>query len=110
MSRIATVRAKHLRRRILDILKAARSAGGDGWISLKALFAYLTDETDALTGSELADEVRYLAEASKGYAETRDVRERKTDPPLLQARILPKGIDLVEGGIPPDPGIEDDRP
>jgi len=110
MSRIATVRAKHLRRRILDILKAARSAGGDGWISLKSLFAFLADESDALTGAELADKVRYLAEESKGYAETRNVRERRSDPPRLQTRVLAKGIDLTEGTVPPDPGIEDDRP
>jgi len=108
MSRIATVRAKHVRRRVLEVLKAARSAGGDGWVSAKSLFAFLADEIDALTGSELADEVRYLAADGKNYAEIRDVRERKTDPPRLQTRVLPKGIDLVEGTVPADPGIEDD--
>jgi len=109
MSKIGSVRSRHLRRQILETLRAAAAAGGAGWVSLKALFAFLSDEVDALTRSELDDEVRYLADPSKAYAATRDVKERKGDPSRLQARITPKGIDLAEGSIEADPGIEDDR-
>jgi len=110
MARLETVRAKHLRRRILECLRASKAAGGEGWVSARTAFAFLSDEVDALTLSETVDEMVYLAGAEKRYAATRDVRERRTEPAVLQARILPKGVDLLEGTIPADPGVEDDRP
>ncbi|HET6441848.1 MAG TPA: hypothetical protein VFH53_05675 [Phycisphaerae bacterium] len=110
MSRIGTFRARHVRRRILETLRAAASAGGEGWISLNPLLRFLSGEIDTLTRSEIDDEVRYLADPAKAYAQIRDVREREGDPRRLQTRILARGVDLLEGNIDPDPGVEDDRP
>jgi len=105
--RIDTARAKELRRRVLQALNAAAGPGYDGWLSVASLFSVLRPETDGLTLGELARAVKYLAE--KGYAETRERRERKWDRPEIDARITATGTDLLEETIPPDPGVEDER-
>jgi hypothetical protein len=107
MARLDTIRSKMLRRACLSVLRAAEAAGGDGWTAARAVFNFLRDDHCGLTLSETAEALRYLA--AKGYAETRTQRPTKFDGGDLQARILPRGIDLLEETVPPDPGIEDNR-
>jgi len=108
MANLESVRARLLRRRVLELLRIARQTGREGWIAPRALFQFLYDETDGLTEGETRDAVLYLAD--KRYAEVRDLRERKSAPEALQGRITAAGIDLLEASVPPDPGIEDPRP
>jgi len=102
-----TIRTKILRRRILVCLRSALAAGGEGWLSERALFGYLADETDGLSLSEVHEAVRYLE--GKDYAATRMRRETKFETGETDARALPKAVDLLEETIPPDPGVEDNR-
>jgi hypothetical protein len=58
-----------------------------------------------LTDSELRFHLNYLAEPSRGYVETRGLRPGRQDPSLTQVRATSKAVDLLDGRIPPDPGI-----
>jgi len=107
VARLETIRLRLLRRGCLAVLRAARSAGGSGWTAARAAFSFLAPDSDGLALGEVAEAMRYLE--GKGYAETRLSRESKFEQGEIQARILPKGIDLLEESIPADPGVEDNR-
>jgi len=107
MGNLETVRAKLLNRRILDVLQAAGRALGEGWITARAIYAYLGSEFDSLTLGDVEEALRYLRD--KGYVLV-EVRDRSIlDPGWLESRLAPKGADLLRQVIPPDPGVEDDR-
>jgi hypothetical protein len=107
MGRVDTVRAKELRRSILQVLRAAQGGGYEGWLSERAVWSLLKDDLDDLTLAELRDHITYLA--GKGYLDLRTRRETKFERSERDARLLPKGVDLLEATVEPDPGIEDDR-
>jgi len=107
MPPLATVRVRHLRRRVLDVLRAAARAGGEGRLGATVLFEYLFDEIDGLSVGEVRDAVTYLGE--KGYVEVTNLAEHRGDPARLAARLSATGIDLLDETIPPDPGVEDPR-
>lgn len=107
MARGETIRAKDLRRRALVALRAARSAGYDGWLSERAIFNLVRTEIDGLAFLEVREAVAYLE--GKGYVAKRLRRDSKFERGETDAMILPAGIDLLEETVPPDPGIEDGR-
>lgn len=107
MARGETVRAKDLRRRVLAALRAAGGQGYEGWLSVRSLWNVLRPDLDGLLLYEVREAAEYLA--GKGYAQTRLRREAKYQAGETDARITPRGIDLLEETIAPDPGVEDDR-
>lgn len=109
MMNLSGVNTKILRRRCLQLLRSAQAAGGDGWTIPLAVANFVREELPDVTLQDAASAMRYLA--GKGYADARVVGFDKTVPGSgkLQARILPKGEDLLDEAIPPDPGVEDNR-
>lgn len=109
MPPLGSVRARILRRSVLATLRAAATVEATGWLSIRAIWNYLKDEAEAegLTLGELAGHLEYLG--AKNYIAVRDAQKSKFGPRRPEARITPKGVDLMEESIPPDPGVEDDR-
>lgn len=106
MAKVETLRAKMLRKALLLSLQAAQSGVSEGWLNVRMAWGCV-HELDEYALAEVSQELKYLA--GKGYAEARDLRATKYDPPNRSYRITPRGIDLVEQSIPVDPGVEDDR-
>jgi len=107
MDRRDTIRAMILRRRVLVALRGVQGGGYPGWLRDRAIFDFLKFDPEDFTFQEIKEAGAYLA--GKGYVETKDRREDKFSAAEFDGRILPKGIDLLEETIPPDPGVEDNR-
>jgi hypothetical protein len=56
-----------------------------------------------ISDSELKFQLNYLTQG--GYAETKQLRAGRPDIELLAVRATTKAVDLLEGRVPPDPGI-----
>ena len=107
-------RDRRLRRRILQMLDAAKVRPDNGWCSGR--FVY--DVVDgALPGAQRFESDDHLAAllrdlVAAGYAEERDDRTREWERrsmDLTSYRITSRGTALVTEAIDPDPLIEDDR-
>ena len=108
MAKIATVRAKVLRRRILELLKAYRDAGADeGWMAVESAAEVLDAEYGSLTDQEVLGECGYLEEAH--LVRMRNVEEHRSSPKRWKVRIRTGGIDLLQETAPPHPGVHDPR-
>lgn len=107
MNAIEAIRARILRRRVLATLKAAHECEPGTCLGAEAVFRYVSTDGDATTLSDVRAALAYLA--GKGYVELVDRRRSRYERPQHDARLTPKGVDLLEASIPPDPGIEDER-
>ena len=107
MGEIATERLKELRRGCLMVLREMQVGTSEGWSTPRMVFNCLRSLDDDLTLAEVHRSLGYLK--GKDYVQWRDLKLSKWDPPNPSFRLLPKGIDLLDKTIPPDPGVEDDR-
>jgi hypothetical protein len=104
-----------LRRRILQVLHAARvGGGGQGWCGGR----FLVDVIDTtLSPSQCFSDDAHASALLRdvvagGYAEQRDDRHNKRQPAGLEMtsyRITHRGTALVEQQVEADPLVEDDR-
>jgi len=104
---VETVRARTLRRRILETLRAAEAAGAGGWMDVEGLAEFLDPDCPGLTVSEARSACAYLE--GKRYIRMRPVERRRDAPRRYQVKIRPAGIDLLEESTGPDPGVQDPR-
>jgi len=109
MSKAETERTKGLRRAILRVLAACQGDRYEGWLTERSLFAVLAASAPGLTMADQSAACQYLASKGKEYIENRARQESKFDVKDADWRILPRGVDLLDETIPPDPGVEDNR-
>ena len=103
-----------LRRRILQLLHAARVHEHGGWASGRFVVDVIDGATTPASGfnddAHAAGLLRDLV--AGGYVEQRDDRTRRYQPlglDFVSCRITHRGTALVEEQIDPDPLVEDDR-
>ena len=104
-----------LRRRILNLLHAARSRPEFGWADGRFVFDMVNSVTPA-ANQQLQDDAHCLGLlrdlVAAGYVEHRDQRVRTHEREGLDSsvyRITARGTALVEEHIDPDPLVDDDR-
>src|SRR5688572_6533398 len=104
-----------LRRRILQLLDAAKVRPDSGWASGRFVFDLVDGALPG--GQQFEDDHHALALLrdliSAGYVQERDDRTRKWQKAGLDwtsYRITSRGTALVNQAIEPDPLVEDDRP
>lgn len=103
-----------LRKRILQLLHAARVRPEFGWVSGRFLYDVIDG---ALPGGQRFEDDDHLLGllrdlAGAGHVEERDDRRRATDRfglDLMSYRITPHGTALLLERIEPDPLVEDQR-
>ena len=91
--------APEIRHYIMVILERALPVGA----SEKLISTSLTSIGLMISDSEMEIQLGYLEE--KGYITYSAVRDKITKISRKIAKLTAKGIDLIEGNIPPDPGI-----
>lgn len=74
------------------------------WAGDHLISQILTDAQYRVSPAQVQGHLNYLAE--KGYVELKEVTSEETGLTRHIARLTPKGIDLVEGNIPEDPGVD----
>lgn len=92
--------ARIIRGQILKILKVAYP----GPASLQLLELTLSDRHYQLSPTEIQGHVTYLGE--KGYVSSREEDDRLLGVTRVLVKLTPQGIDLLEGSIGADPGVE----
>ena len=93
--------ARIARGHIIKILKIAYP----GPASLELLELTLNDRQCPSSISVIKGYVQYLAD--KGYVDIyEEGRSIGLESDRIMARLAPKGVDLIEGIIPPDPGVK----
>ncbi len=93
--------ARIARGHIIKILKIAYP----GPASLELLELTLNDRQCLSSISIIKGYVQYLAD--KEYVETHEEgRSLGLESDRVMVRLTPKGVDLIEGIIPPDPGVK----
>lgn len=91
--------SREIRGRILKILDANYPyPAGDHLIA-----DILTDAQYSCSPAQVKGHLVYLSE--KGYIETTDVKSTELNIVRCLAKLTAKGKDLLEGSIPPDPGV-----
>lgn len=90
---------KEIRLRILKTLHIAHPYG----VKEKIIFLTVNDAGHAISESDIASEVVYLRE--KGYIDSEKRFSRALREEVRMHKITSKGIDLLEGSLPEDPGI-----
>lgn len=103
MTQADTRRRLILRRQALVVLRAVRGAGYEGWMSDEALWRTLRTESEDLALAEVRECLAYLS--GKDYIERRAAGPLTLIPGEPSARITPAGEDLLDGVVPPDPGV-----
>jgi hypothetical protein len=103
-----------LRRRILQVLHAARVHPDAGWMTGQCLVDVIDGATPPAQRFVDDDHARGLLRdlVSAAYAEQRDDRWLKRQSATLELtsyRITHRGVALVEQQIEPDPLVEDER-
>jgi hypothetical protein len=87
-----------LRGKLLAFLKYVYPEGADEETAIKVLFQYFKVE-------HIAESLAYLTD--KKYIERKETpHPYKRGEMIRRYKILPQGIDLLDGNIPADPGIE----
>lgn len=92
---------KEIRFRILRTLHISHPYG----VKESLILLTVNDAGHRVTEQEIASEVVYLRE--KGYIESDRKPSRTLRTEIWFHTITPKGIDLLEGNLPPDPGINE---
>lgn len=92
---------KEIRYRILRTLHISHPFG----VKESLILMTVNDAGHRVAEKDIASEVVYLRE--KGYIESDKKPSRTLRTELWFHTITPKGIDLLEGTIPPDPGISE---
>lgn len=90
---------QEVRHYILRMLDHAQPIGA----STQLLSTSLLGIGLSLSGTQLLVQLNYLA--GKGYITTEEVEDRFTKISRTISKLTPKGLDLMEGNIAPDPGI-----
>ena len=107
-------RDQRLRKRILQVMDAAKIRPESGWMTGRFVF----DVVDgALPGGQQFDSDDHFAALMRdlvgsGYAEERDDRAyrwQRQSIDLTSYRVTPKGTSLLAEGLPVDPLVEDER-
>lgn len=91
--------AREIRGRILKILDFSYPEG----VALTVIGLTLGDMEYQVTPAVVAGYIDYLEE--KGYVETHEIRLPDVGISRRIAKLTAKGKDLLEGNIPPDPGV-----
>lgn len=92
---------KEVRLRILKTLHIGHPEG----VKEKIIFLMVNEAGIAVKEKEIASEMSYLRE--KGYVESDLKHSRVLKEKIWLHKITSKGIDLLEGSIPADPGINE---
>jgi hypothetical protein len=103
-----------LRKRILQLLHAARVRPEFGWVSGRFLYDVIDG---ALPGGQRFEDDDHLLGLLRdligaAYVEERDDRRREWERfglDVMSYRVTPRGTALLLEGIPPDPLVEDQR-
>lgn len=91
--------ARETRGRVLKILQRAYPDP----VGSELITLILQENQYDVVAPTVAGYVDYLKD--KGYVTTEEVSDRDLDLSRHLVRLTPKGIDLLEGNIPPDPGV-----
>ena len=103
-----------LRRRLLQLMHAARIRPDQGWVGGRFIVDVVAGAVAPMTGFTDDDHAAALLHdlVAGGYAERRDERTKRGQPANLDFtsyRITYRGIALVEQQIERDPLVDDDR-
>jgi hypothetical protein len=85
-----------------DLLKIVRRYGVDG-ISYQGIEKIFWQAGRLGVAADLEENLAYLGD--KGYLNLRLTRDHISGVERWLATMTPKGIDLLDGTIPPDPGV-----
>lgn len=99
MSGLARYEARVIRGHIMQILKVAYP----GPATLEVLEITLSDRACPTSPAVLNGYIAYLAE--KGYVTTWEAGDEILGISRTMVKLTATGIDLLEGNIPPDPGV-----
>jgi DNA-binding PadR family transcriptional regulator len=94
--------ARVIRGRILKILDTSYPDE----ISDELLKLVLDEVNMSISPAVLRGHIDYLEDNEKGYVESRVVESEELGITRLMVKLTAKGKDLLEGSIPPDPGVK----
>lgn len=114
MEQVKRQRDRRLRRRLLDVLHAARGGPSSGFISGTMLRDLYGDQSMARERCESDEHLMQLMRdlTNKGLVEGKDTRVYKREPwglDVLEYRITATGSSLINETVTPDPDIDDAR-
>lgn len=93
-------RKRLVRKEILRVLRIADHYGATSAVIAESLMA----GGEVVTVPEIEQHLQYLAGEGKGYVRVEELEVEGLGR-RVHATLLPKGIDLLEGNIPVDPGV-----